>query len=280
MTTRGNEIGVFEKTFRRPTFAETLDAVVGAGLRHIQLHLDVAGLAPMPLEVTATAARQVREALDVRGIAVAGLSATYNMAHPDPGVRADGLVRLAVMAAACADLGTSVLTLCTGTRDADDKWRYHPDNGTPGAWADLVASMSAALAIAERHGVTLAIEPEPANVVRDARTARRLIDGMGSDRLRVVLDPANIVAGALDRDPADSLAEAFDLLGDDIVVAHAKDVDAAGRFCPAGRGIVPWDRYVALIRASSFDGPLILHSLAEEDVPGCVETLETAMASA
>ena len=271
------EIGIFEKTFRRPTFGETLDAVAAHGLRHIQLHLEAAGLEPMPLDVPDATRRTIREETTSRGIAAAGLSATYNMAHPDTAVRADGLARLAVIAAACRDLGTQTLTLCTGTRDLADKWRAHPNNGTPAAWADLTASMSAALDLAERHDLTLAIEPEPANVIRDAPAARRLIDEFGSPRLKIILDPANIVAGALDRDPSDTLAAAFALLGDDIVVAHAKDVDAAGRFRPAGHGIVPWPVYVRLLGASAFRGPLILHSLTEADVPGCVTMLRAAI---
>ncbi len=137
--------------------------------------------------------------------------------------------------------------------------------------------MTAALALAERHDLTLAIEPEPANVVRDALAARRLLDQLGTERLKIILDPANIVAGALDRDPSETLTAAFGLLGDDIVIAHAKDVDATGRFRPAGQGIVPWPVYVGLLRESGFAGPLILHSLTEEDVPVCVATLSAAI---
>ena len=269
------ELGIFEKTFVRPTFGETLDAVAAHGLRHIQLHLEAAGLEPMPLDVPECTRRLIRHEISGRGISVAALSATYNMAHPDPAVRADGLARLTVMAAACRDLSTTVITLCTGTRDPDDKWRNHPDNDTPAAWSDLSASMTAALAIAERHDLTLAVEPEPANVMRDALAARRLLDELGSDRLKIILDPANIVAGALDRDPTETLTAGFAHLGPDIVVAHAKDIDADGRFRPAGTGIVPWPAYLALLRASAFAGPLILHTLTEADVPGCLALLQS-----
>ena len=272
-------IGIFEKTFERPSFGATLDAVADHGLRHIQLHLEVVGLEPMPLEIPDTVVETIQRETTVRGIQVAALSATYNMAHPDPAVRDDGLARLSVMAAACRALGTTVLTLCTGTRDRDNKWRHHPDNATPEAWADLSASLSDALVIAERHDLTLAVEPEPANVMRDALTARRLMDEIGGDRLKIILDPANIVAGALDCPPAESLADAFALLGGDIVVAHAKDVDATGHFCSAGSGIVPWDVYLTQISEAGFTGPLILHTLTEADVPGCVATLTGGMGS-
>ena len=73
------------------------------------------------------------------------------------------------------------------------------------------------------------------------------------------------------------MADAFALLGGDIVVAHAKDVDATGHFCSAGSGIVPWDVYLTQISEAGFTGPLILHTLTEADVPGCVATLTDAI---
>jgi hypothetical protein len=76
-------------------------------------------------------------------------------------------------------------------------WRVHPDNGTPGAWADLLASMGRALCSAEKHGVTLAFEPEVSNVVYSAAKARRLLDEMRSPRLK---DVAFAHAKDLDRD--------------------------------------------------------------------------------
>ena len=67
------------------------------------------------------------------------------------------LQRLRVLASACDRLGTSVITLCTGTRDPESMWRRHPDNDSPEAWTDLVASMRQAVQIAEEYGVTLGL---------------------------------------------------------------------------------------------------------------------------
>ncbi len=114
------------------------------------------------------------------------------MIHPDKAIREAGMRRLAVLAAACAPMGTRLITLCTGTRDPDDQWRWHPDNASPDAWADLVTEMDAAVALADRFDIDLGIEPELANVVSDAPAARRLLDEMASPRLRIVLDPANL----------------------------------------------------------------------------------------
>ena len=53
-------------------------------------------------------------------------------------------------------MGTSVITLCTGTRDPNNMWGWHPENASSQAWSDLLSSMEAAVRIAEEELVTLA----------------------------------------------------------------------------------------------------------------------------
>ena len=143
----------------------------------------------------------------------------------------------------------------------------HPANATPEAWRDSVEQIAAALAVAEAHGVTLAFEPEHNNVVSDALAGRRLLEELRSDHLKVVIDAANLVRpGELGRQ-RDTLPEAFALLGDEIVLAHAKDVEDDGAVVAAGRGGLDYALYVALLRAAGYDGPLVLHGLAEAEVP-------------
>lgn len=271
--------GIFTTVFPRESIEATLDAIAAHGITAVQMDFESGGLGPLPLGIPAGLPERIGAAARDRGIEIAALSGTFNMAHPDAAVREDGLARLASVIAAARPMGTGVVTLCTGTRDRESMWRRHPDNDTPAAWADLRETLDRALEPADRHGVTLAVECEPANVIRDARAGRRLLDEVGSEWLGIAMDPANILAGDLSRDPHDLLDEAFDLLGDRIVTAHAKDVDAAERFCPAGTGIVPWDHVAGLLRGAGFAGPWVMHSLAEPDVPGCVAVVRAAIGS-
>jgi sugar phosphate isomerase/epimerase len=225
----------------------------------------------------------VREAATSRNVALAAVSGTFNMAHPDEGVRQDGLRRLGVIAGACRRLGTSTITLSTGTRDQENMWRRHPDNTTPEAWRDMLATMQAALETAEESGVTLAFEPEINNVVDSAEKGRRLLDEMRSPRLKVIMDAANLFDAD---DPARRLSrseeilhEAFELLGSDVVIAHAKDVRSSGEFVAAGKGDLDYDLYLEHLVEADFDGPLILHGLGEEEVQGCLPFLQTRLAA-
>ena len=67
--------------------------------------------------------------------------------------------------------------------------------------------------------------------------------------------------------------EAFDLLGDYIIIAHAKDRGADDTFRAAGEGILDYDHYLRLLQASAFTGPLIIHGLAEEQVDAALQFL-------
>src|ERR671921_1729868 len=185
-------LGIFAETFARLSPEGAFDALASYGLRGTQFNMSVAGLPPMPDEIDPALADRVRDAAADRNIVLVAVSGTFNMIHPDVGVRRDGLCRLGVLAGACERLGTSTVTLCTGTRDPEDMWRRHPDNARPEAWRDLLATMQEALETAEEHGVTLAFEPETGNVVESAEKGRRLLDEMRSPRLKVVMDAANL----------------------------------------------------------------------------------------
>lgn len=274
------QLGIFAKTFVRSSLAETLDAVVDSGLRTIQFNMGLTGGSSLPDEISAELAGQVREEAARRELFIAAVSGTYNMAHPDPAVRADGGRRLEILIAAAPALGTSAVTLCTGSRDAADMWRRHPDNATPEAWRDMRASLEPALEVAEHHGVTLAFEPEHNNVVDSAAAGRRLIDQLGSAHLKVVIDGANLFSGRdLDRQD-DTLREAFDVLGDHLVLAHAKDVRHDGTIVATGQGDLDYDLYLKLLAEHDNSVPVVLHGLAEDEVPDSVAFVRAAAAIA
>jgi sugar phosphate isomerase/epimerase len=275
------QIGILTQTFVRPTLEETLDAVKTHGLDCVQFDMVCAGLPDLPDRIETRLSDYIHREMTARGITMAAVTGTFNMAHPDPQRRRDGLQRLAELVSACERLGTSVITLCTGSRDPDSMWRWHPENDSRQAWKDLVATMDQALQIAEKEDITLAFEPEVNTVVHSARKGRRLLDEMESPCLKVVMDPANLLhIDDLSR-MRDVLDEAFELLGEDIVVAHAKDElirDGELHHIAAGKGVLDYDYYLSLLHTAGFDGPLILHTLAESQVEECVAFLRGKLA--
>jgi sugar phosphate isomerase/epimerase len=268
-------LGVFAKTFPGSDPGTVLAAARAAGFASVQYNMACSGLAAMPDAITPAQADAVAQATTGTGVAIAAVSGTYNMIHPDPAVRAAGLRRLAVLIDAAAAMGTGMVTLCTGTRDPDDQWRHHPDNATPEAWADLLAEMAKACALAEARGIRLGIEPELANVVDSAPRARALIDALQSPAPAIVLDPANLFEVATPEARRDLIARAVDLLADRIVMAHAKDRDAQGGFATAGTGVVDFPHFMASLRAAGFDGDMVTHGLTAAEAPAVAAWMAT-----
>jgi sugar phosphate isomerase/epimerase len=266
-------LGIFARTFSRPTVEGVFDAVREHQLDCVQFNMACAGLPTLPDDIAPSLAIRIHEASMSRGTEIAAVSGTYNMAHPDPEARQAGLRRLRTLASACHGMGTSVITLCTGTRDPENMWRWHPENVSSQAWSDLLSSMEAVLRIAEEEQVTLAFEPERANVVNTAAKGHALLAAMQSSRLKVVIDPANLIVPGDEHQMSQVLDEAFDLLGEYIVIAHAKDRGADDTFQTAGGGILDYDQYVRLLRAAAFDGPFILHGLTEEQIDAALQFL-------
>jgi sugar phosphate isomerase/epimerase len=120
------QIGIFAKTFPRPTVEEIFDAVVKHRLNCVQFNMACAGLPPLPDQIETDLLTRICESAKSRGIALAAVSGTYNMIHPDPQMREEGLRRLHVLASARHSMGTEVITRCTGTRDPEDMWRSMP----------------------------------------------------------------------------------------------------------------------------------------------------------
>ena len=264
-------VGLMEGTIRRETLTENLDAVVEHGVHHLQYHVPASG----------PSVAEIRKEMDARQMTISALSGTYNMIDPDVEKRYAGLRMLRSVAEKCAPLGTSVITLCTGSRDPHSMWRAHPDNNTAEAWRDLVKSMEQALAVAEEYDVTLALEPEVANVIDSAQKARRLLDEMQSPYLKVCMDGANIFhKGELPK-MREILDEAFARLGDDIALAHAKDLDRDGQagHLAAGTGLLDYDQYLGLLKENGYDGAVILHGLSEAQVPFCTGFLREKIAA-
>lgn len=266
-------LGIFAKTFPGKSPDVVLAQVAAAGYAAAQYNMACSGLSSMPDAITPAESAAVAAASKAHGVAIAAVSGTYNMAHPDPAVRANGLARLEVLAASAHAIGTSLITLCTGTRDPDDQWRLHKDNVTPEAWADMRAEMVKAIAIAERYNVRLGIEPELSNIVSSATKARQLLDELQSDRLVIVLDAANLFETEPLEEQRRIVAQSVEVVGDRIVMAHAKDRSADGNFVAAGKGVLDYPHYIACLRAAGFDGDLVPHSLEADEAPGVARFL-------
>ena len=296
------ELGIFAKTFRRPSVDDVFDAIAGCGLSCTQWNWGcVPGFSSLPESVPAEITRSVYRAAARSRVSICAISATFNLI--EPAAFKMGLARLPELAKAANAIGCNLLTLCTGTRYSTDMWAYHADNQLPDAWNDMIDGLRQVNRVASRYGVRLAIEPETANVVCNAQAAERALQELGDDgnNLSIILDAANLYRPPLDpREDYTIIDDAVARLGERISLAHAKDIADPAVVAPssngthgyvhvaAGTGILSYPHYLtALIRtpmalAATANGrrlPLVLHGLEEEQVPASVAFLRERMSA-
>lgn len=200
------------------------------------------------------------------------INGTFNMAHPDEDVRKEGIRRFALLTEAAEVLGAKYISLCSGTRYAEHLWTYSPENRTAAAWDDMLDTIKRAVELAERHSVTLAIESEVANIIDSPENARCVMDTVGSERLKMILDCANLFhrGRAHPEYVQETIEHAFELYGEDIVIAHGKDIREGDGidFCGTGRGIVDFPFTAQLLKKYGYTGDMFLHGIYDEsDMP-------------
>ena len=170
------KLGIFAKTFSRPTVEELFQSIAAYQLHSVQFNLSCAGIDPLPENVPSEVAQRIADSAEEANVELSALSGTFNMAHPDPADRSGNLTKFELLCEVAATLNIPVITLCTGTRDPVNMWKWHSENDSKEAWDDMVQTMDSALIAAERNNLILAFEPESENVVNSATRARKLLD--------------------------------------------------------------------------------------------------------
>ena len=172
------KIGIFAKTFSRPTIEELFQSIASYGIYSVQFNLSCAGLETLPENVSSELVQQIADSAEQAKVELSAISGTFNMAHPNPEVRRGNLMKFEVLCEVAARLRIPVITLCTGTRDPANMWKWHSENDSREAWDDMVRSIDSGLIAAEKNNLILAFEPESENVVNSANRARNLLEGV------------------------------------------------------------------------------------------------------
>lgn len=269
-------IGIATTDFRPMPLAEQFDLIQGMGFTALQVSFDkftecdytAEGSIEIPPSIDPAFGQRVRKKAEACGLALSAVNGIFNAAHPDAEIREEGLRRFKMLARITADMGCPLISLSSGTRNLSSTWRGHPDNVTPAAWETMADTMKHLVDIAEEVDITLAIETEAANIIDTPGKSRKLLDEIGSPRLRMIMDCANLFRkGEAHRENVDArIEEAFAAFGGDVALAHGKDIlDSEGiDFCATGEGIINFPLFLRLLRERDYQGAMILHGIYDE----------------
>jgi len=163
--------------------------------------------------------------LEREGLRVPELGCYINLIPPDEEQRAAAVARIRAALRQAKALCCPAVATVAGTRDPGGNpfWAAHPENFTKEAWVALRRSVGEILVTAEELGVDFCLEPLIHTPLNTVGSLRQILDEMRSPRLKILFDPVNLITLDEYFKNADFLNLAFDVLGDSIAAAHAKD---------------------------------------------------------
>ncbi|MCD8180518.1 MAG: sugar phosphate isomerase/epimerase [Firmicutes bacterium] len=147
-----------------------------------------------------------------------------------------------------------------------ETYGFDGDASSDEALDTLIENLRPIVGYAEKMGVIIGLECVHYHTICNMKRMKRVLDAIDSPNLQVIYDPINTFSPETYENQAEMMTEAFEILGDDIAVIHAKDfVVEDGKIVPAqiGEGIFRFDVLMKFLKEKK---PYI-HVLLEETTP-------------
>ena len=213
---------------------------------------------------------------------VAVLGCYLNLTHPDESVYQKTLDKYIASLRLAKWLGAGVVGTETGNPNAE--YRFDPaQSHTEDALKLFIDRLTPVVEAAEKLGQTVAIEPVYKHIVCDGKRARRVLDAIHSPNLQIILDPVNLLAVEnLDRRES-VIAEAVELLSEDVAVVHIKDYVRTGSELTAkaaGTGEMDYTALAAWIARSKPQVQMTLENTSRDTAESSRRLLEKLLEEA
>ena len=263
----GLTVGISTLGFTGHTNAELAKELAAAGFGTIQLFLlqkdsnfwkynsraDVSSLTP-------TRCKEIAATYRDAGLGIHSIGVYTNLMHPDEAELKANLAYFEAMMEIGEHMGVHTFISEAG---------HYYDNKVPAphipldlqdeVWPRMVATARKLDEMATRHDAKVLFEPYFQSFFASAKRVRLFVEEVNSPRIRVLLDPANLIE-------LNDLDEMFQQLAPWIDCLHAKDrKHHTNRGVAAGQGDVDYKKFVSLAARHTPHAPLILEYVGPKD---------------
>lgn len=175
----------------------------------------------------------------------------------------------------------------TGSLNPAGSYDPSPENHEPERLDVLIETLSRIADKAEQEGMTVVVETHVLTIMGSPEINRQVVDAVGSDRLRVVMDFVNhfqSLAQVYDSTPR--INHIYDVMGPISTIAHIKDISLASGLVLHIDEEVPGagelDLVTAVRRWETLhpDGYMLVEHLPEEKIPTAVANVRRIAAEA
>jgi len=171
-------------------------------------------------------AAHVRRVFRQNELDVAVLGCYLNLAHPDEAKLREFQSRYYGNLRAASLAGIGMVGTETGAPNA--AYKLDADTHGEAALQTFIRNLAPVVACAEHYGVTMAIEPVWNHIVYNADRALRVLESIGSQNLRIIFDPVNLLGMENADERERVIGDAMDKLCDRIAMVHIKDFRREG----------------------------------------------------
>ena len=205
-------------------FEERVKAAEGQGFSCV--HIALSKIKDIPSDISALTsgyANYLKENFDKAGLSVAVLGNYLNLCDPDPDRLSGILKKYEAHIRFASYLRAGVVGTETGapnsSYDCSDREAVRSEE----AYTAFRENVKKVISYAEHYGVTFAIEPVYKHIIYSPERARRLLDEVASENLRIIFDPVNLLDPDRLEERDEVLHKAMELLSEEIAVIHLKD---------------------------------------------------------
>ena len=227
--------------------------------------------------------RELKDALKQHNMIIFEVGGYRNLLCTDDKMRREYQKRIAFCLETAEKIGCPMVGTISGSRNPEgnefpNNFAVHPDNWTMETWKLLIESIHIILKDTAGMKSVIGFEAQVTTNLDTPIACKNLLKDVDDPRIKINLDPTNMVHLNNFFHTTELINECFDMLGEDIVGCHAKDTSIftheqtvhVQEVCP-GRGKLDYETY--LVRMSRMKSP---RSLLPEHFP--VEQMPEAYA--
>ena len=278
----GLRIGISTLGFTDFSNAALAKELAGAGFGTVQLFLtqtdsnfwkynsraDVSSL-------TAARCREIAAAYRDAGLDIHSIGVYTNLIHPDAAEIRANLAYFEAMMEIGGHMGVRTFINEAGHyHDAKSPAPSVPLEFQDEVWPRMVATGMQLAELAAKHEAKVLLEPFYRGFLASAKRLRLFVEAVNSPRVRVLLDPANLIE-------LNDLDEMFQQLAPWVDCLHAKDRKLhTDRGVAAGKGDLDYKRFVTLALKHTPAAPLVLEYVGAKDYLDARAHLRGAMQAA
>ena len=213
----------FHDTAELP-FEERVKAAEGQGFSCV--HIALSKIKDIPSDISALTsgyANYLKGCFDKAGLSVAVLGNYLNLCDPDPDRLSGILKKYEAHIRFASYLRAGVVGTETGAPNSSYDCSDREAVRSESAYVSFRENVKKVIGYAQHYGVTFAIEPVYKHIIYSPERARRLLDEVASENLRIIFDPVNLLDPDRLEERDEVLQKAMELLSEEIAVIHLKD---------------------------------------------------------